>query len=269
MSSNIHLEAIGRIVSPAIPSTRMGVGNVKTSTSRRQRVFAIATSGDTDRVIEVKSERPMSEFKLKGEVDEATMLARSNFPIGPEELIFKTRQFLAANQGCSNPELLADTFQFVAPVVGPLDKASYVEALTNFKLHEAFPDLDPGFHHFRVDPYDPSRVWFTSTARGTNTGYLAGVVPPSGKYVEAPPQALSCTFNEFGLVTKYTAGYVMDKEMGNTGGLGGVFGLVYAVNPGLLPFAEAQPWTPSVPYQIFQNTGGVISTLVRFISNPF
>lgn len=24
------------------------------------------------------------------------------------------------------------------------------------------------------------------------------------------------------------AGYVMDKEMGNTGGLGGVFGLVYA-----------------------------------------
>lgn len=71
---------------------------------------------------EVKSERPMSEFKLKGEVDEATMLARSNFPIGPEELIFKTRQFLAANQGCSNPELLADTFQFVAPVVGPLDK---------------------------------------------------------------------------------------------------------------------------------------------------
>lgn len=42
-------------------------------------------------------------------------------------------------------------------------QASYVEALTNFKLHEAFPDLDPGFHHFRVDPYDPSRVWFTST----------------------------------------------------------------------------------------------------------
>jgi len=46
----------------------------------------------------------------------------------------------------------------------------------------------------------------------------------TGKKVESPPQASSMTFNELGECTELTGGYVMDKNIGNTGGLGGVFG---------------------------------------------
>ena len=48
-------------------------------------------------------------------------------------------------------------------------------------------------------------------------------------------------------VEKFTIGYVMDKETGNTGGLGGVFGLFYAIGYAL-PFPEAQPYQPSPLY---------------------
>jgi len=43
--------------------------------------------------------------------------------------------------------------------------------------------------------------------------------------VESPPQATSMTFNELGECTELTGGYIMDKNIGNTGGLGGVFGM--------------------------------------------
>ena len=47
-----------------------------------------------------------------------------------------------------------------------------------FDLKAAFPDLNPRFHHFRVDPLDAGRVWFTSVASGTDSGsgFLGG--PP-------------------------------------------------------------------------------------------
>lgn len=59
---------------------------------------------------------------------------------------------------------------------------------------------------------------------GTHTGVLAGSIPATGKKVEAPPQSSSMLFNERGECTQLTVGYVMDKQIGNTGGLGGVFG---------------------------------------------
>eukprot|EP00959_Pyramimonas_sp_CCMP1952_P033620 706245-Pyramimonas_sp.AAC.1 len=47
-------------------------------------------------------------------------------------------------------------------------------------------------HHFRVDPYIHSRVWFTTVAKGTHTGTLAGTFEPTGKAFQSPPQ--SCRF---------------------------------------------------------------------------
>ena len=66
-------------------------------------------------------------------------------------------------------------------------------------------------------------------------------------------QAHSITFNERGEVTKFTIGYVLDKETGNTGGLGGVFGLFYAIGYAL-PFPEAQPHKPSPLFVGLVNT---------------
>jgi hypothetical protein len=79
----------------------------------------------------------------------------------------------------------------------------------------------------------------------------------TNKVVEMPPQILSLTFNEDGKVTKFTGGYVMDKEIGNSGGLGGIFGIKYAVgNP--FPFREAKPWTPSLGFRMFNFVGSII-----------
>ena len=127
-----------------------------------------------------------------------------------------------------------------------------------FNLKEAFPDLNPRFHHFRLDPLDAGRVWFTSQASGTDkgSGFLGN--QPTGKSFSTPPQACSLKFNEEGKVVKYTIGVVMDRQVGNTGGLGGLYGILYAIGKPL-PFPEAQPWRMSKRYWLFQALGNLAS----------
>ena len=73
------------------------------------------------------------------------------------------------------------------------------------------------YHHFRVDPFEPARVWYTARAVGTHTGSFAGAIAATGKLVESPPQACSLQFNDRGECTQLTEGYVMDRQLGNTG----------------------------------------------------
>ena len=68
-------------------------------------------------------------------VNEEALIAQSSFPIQPEELIRLTKQGLAKGVGVDDASILADDFEFCAPVVGPLDKAEYLSALDNFKVH--------------------------------------------------------------------------------------------------------------------------------------
>ena len=51
-------------------------------------------------------------------LDETAWLAKSDFPISPDELITKAKLVLLENFGTSQPNLLAEDFAFVAPVVG-------------------------------------------------------------------------------------------------------------------------------------------------------
>lgn len=69
-------------------------------------------------------------------------------------------------------------------------------------------------------------------------------------------------FNDKGQVEVYTIGYVMDRSVGNTGGLGGAFGFFYATGNGL-PFPEAKPFAPSLQYRLFQN----IQKFARFFAS--
>lgn len=152
---------------------------------------------------------------------------------------------------------MASDFRFVAPVVpavgSGLSADELCTALGQFDILEAVPDLDPQQYGFRTDPFEPSRVWFTARGRGTMTGTLAGGLPPTGRSYEGPPQMSSLTFNTAGEVTKMTIGYVIDKEVGTSGGLGGIFGILYAIGYGL-PFPEAQPWRPSPLYVLLTKT---------------
>ena len=91
--------------------------------------------------------------------------------------------------GSDPDELLADDFQFVAPIVGPLGKREFLNAFVSFKVKEAFSDLADN-SWFQIDPLEPNRVWFFSRASGTQTGALnfGKPIAPTGKRVESPPQ---------------------------------------------------------------------------------
>ena len=207
--------------------------------------------------------RIFSNGKYKWELDADAMLALSTFPIKPKDLIQRAKEVIDNQVGVDKPDDLAEDFIFQFPVVGPLTKDQYITAVSGFKLKDAFPDFNPGVHNFYVDPYEPNRVWYFTRFIATHSG---DAPPPFGKAthkpVECPPQAVSLTFNEQGKVTLYTGGYVMDKLQGNSGGMGGIFGPLYAVGKGL-PFPEAKPWSPSLRYRLFTFVGRLVSRLQR------
>lgn len=193
------------------------------------------------------------------EADEAALLAKSTFPIAPEDLIRKCKDVIIAQGGIQDgsidESIYADDFRFVAPFVGGptpaspedptpgLPKEQYLAALRNFDLLSAFPDMDNQYHRFYVDPFEPNRVWFQTRCLATHTGDLFGK-PSTGKKLELPPQAFSMVFNEAGQVQVFNVGYVIDRTVGNTGGLGGAFGFFWATG-NALPFPECQPFKGS------------------------
>ncbi|KAJ1400841.1 hypothetical protein B484DRAFT_458102 [Ochromonadaceae sp. CCMP2298] len=151
--------------------------------------------------------------------------------------------------------VLADDFEFCAPVVGPLGKKEYLGALKNFKIMDAFPDVENNYHFLRVDPFEPNRVWWHTRGVGQHTGPLMGKAA-TNKQVLLPPQANSFVFNEEGLVQQVTVGYVLDRRIGNTGGLGGIFGFLYAVGQPL-PIRECQPYKPSFRFRLLNKVGSI------------
>ena len=118
-----------------------------------------------------------------------------------------------------------------------------VSALRGFDLLTAFPDMNNNYHRFYVDPFEPNRVWFQTRCFATHTGDLLGK-PPTGKKLELPPQSFSMVFNEQGQVKVFNVGYVVDRTVGNTGGLGGAFGFFWATG-NALPFPECEPFKGS------------------------
>lgn len=256
------------------------------------------------------------------------MLAKVGFALAPETLINLAKAFLTSRGGFgADPDLMADDFQFAGPVVGPLSKDAFVTAISSVDIKTGFPDFNPEFYvreqnrgptgtqvklpscspaltgirilctqGFRVDPFEGNRVWYMARGRGTNTGPLPPFAnQPTGKALVNPPQACSLTFDESGLVIKYTIGYVTDRAIGNTGGLGGLYGsaceallsnpsapqsswiaallrtgdvripllaVMYAIGKPL-PFPEARPWKMSKRYQAFNAFGNFVSKLVK------
>merc|ERR1711976_828028 len=164
------------------------------------------------------------------------------FPFTNDELIEKAKEVL-----------LAEDFQFVFPFVGPLNKTEFIKIFSSFKLNSSFPDSNNNYFGFTVDPTEPNRVWFMSRPKMTHGGTLrigALIIEPSGTKVEPPPQVLSLSFDNDGKCYKFTGGYSVDRTIGNTDGLGGVFGIVHALGKNL-PFPEAHPWQASFRWQVF------------------
>lgn len=200
-------------------------------------------------------------------IDEVAKLAESKVAFSPEELIAKARRFLALNNGFAGTigDMMADEFEFAGPVVGPLSKQRYLDSIVGFNFYEIFPDANFEMYDFRVDAFEPNRVWFTSRGTGTNTGTSEDsplFAKATGKSYVNPPQACSLTFNEKGLVSQYTIGYVMDRRVGNTGGLGGIYGILWAVGKPF-PFREANPHKPSLRMRFFNKLGAIMAEKKR------
>ncbi len=180
----------------------------------------------------------------------------------PDELIAIAKRFLVTSKGLGgDPNMLADSFQFEGPVVGPLSKDAFVKAIGSVDFDTAFPNWTPQFYGFFVDPLeeDGNRVWYTAKGYGVNEGPLLPFAPEATNLtVENPPQVCSITIDhKTGLITRYTIGYVTDRNVGNTGGLGGLYGILYALGKPL-PFPEAQPWKQSWQYSFFQKIGSLV-----------
>jgi hypothetical protein len=114
--------------------------------------------------------------------------------------------------GANDPTLLSDDdFTYCTPLLGPIRKGAFIDQYARAEL-QSF--TDPGASNWRIDPYDPVRVWVDLSP--TAPGYVG------------PPQAMSFTFDEDGYCTRITSQAVMDPSIGNAGGLGGPDGVFYA-----------------------------------------
>merc|ERR1740139_1991810 len=213
--------------------------------------------------ISISTEDDEAILSLPMFIDESKQLSeRPTSALSPEEMIIITKRFLASKGGLGgDPVMLSSSFTFEGPVVGPLSKEEFVGAIGSVDFKAAFPDFTSEFYGFHVDPFDGNRVWYTARGKGKNTGPLIPFVPEesgTGKMVINPPQVCSITIDHStGLISKYTIGYVVNRTVGNTGGLGGLYGILYALGRPL-PFPEANPWQKSFQYDIFQKLGGLI-----------
>ena len=174
--------------------------------------------------------------------------------LGDERLFALAERTLAADFGAANASLLADKFEFCGPLVGPLDKATFLGAWHSLGLAQGLPDLEWHFHDASIDPFDVNRVWYTTAARGTHTSSLrlgGREYPPTGRQWVAPPERGSLTFDGEGKVIAMTGGYVMDRRMGNTEGLGGVYGLCVALG---LP-TPTPKWLHRTAQQLWERRG--------------
>jgi len=151
-----------------------------------------------------------------------------------DSLAERAREF-ALNEGFYNPakpEMMADDFVFFGPVVGPLNKEDYLGTIGIFKIYEAFPDIKVSASKFVQDPEDGNRYWGIIRIQGTHTEELnmgSKKVAPTGKPLLAGPQSVSVTFNEEGLITKFTGGYVVDYRDTKTKDAGAMFAVARSV----------------------------------------
>jgi hypothetical protein len=115
----------------------------------------------------------------------------------PETVMIQlVKGILTTKLGAEDASLLAKDFSFVTPSTGPIGKNKFLESYAA----QEFGGFKPAFSHFRVDPFDPYRVWVD--------------VKPEGPGLEGPPQAYSFTFDDDGFCTRLTAGAVMDPSIG-------------------------------------------------------
>jgi hypothetical protein len=126
--------------------------------------------------------------------ESTTLLA----PFPETVMIQLVKGILAASLAADDPTLLAPEFVYYTPYVDPIKKKEFLQSYAR----QEFGGSEPELSHFRVDPFDPYRVWVD--------------VKPVGVGFEGPPEAYSFTFDNDGFCTRMSAGAVMDPSIGES-----------------------------------------------------
>jgi hypothetical protein len=126
----------------------------------------------------------------------------------------------------------------------------YIDSLTLLSL----PPPPPSPPSSLPLPLPPYRYTVCFTARNSGDGPFGAA---TNIQVDCPPQVNSLSFNERGQVVKYTGGYVVDKDVGNSGGMGGLFGPLY-VSPffpflSILSYLLLPSFLPSLPLSMYRS----------------
>jgi len=195
-----------------------------------------------------------------------------DFPIKADELIAMAKRILLEEElGKNDDSVLADDFRFEFPIV-KLDKKGYLKAIRTFDFKEGFPNYMQNAYDWRVDAYEPQRVWCTIRVTGTHSGTLKIFnkysFKPTGINVYGAPEAFSITFNEQGKATSVTGGYVMDNRLGNTNKLGALFGLLSAIGA-FVPHPQPGTWGWTVGVAVDTGLNLVRSTFHFFTLSIF
>jgi hypothetical protein len=168
---------------------------------------------------------------------------RMSSKVGSEVII--TRDLVESTFGLTRPDLLAEDFRCIGPSF-ELNREQYLKTLSvqASALRRAAPNLVPAADDLTIDPLDSARVWIRTRPSGTLTGplsYNGQVFLPNGRSVEFPVTMLSASVTPEGQVSRLTAGYIIDRLSGNTGGQLGSAGLLEVLDAGLNPLWTTPP----------------------------
>jgi len=177
-------------------------------------------------------------LRLLGSAPPAPSIALTTLPrlsesdrLSSDQLLGLTAALIESKFGVDDPALLADSFTFSTPVGPPSSKPAFLQSGW-IDLKSAMPDLDYHYRDVRPCAFDVNRVWWTSSPVGTHTAPLtmgSATHMPTGRRWESPPECGSAQFDAHGCCVGVTAGYVMDRRLGNTDGFGGIYGLCSAL----------------------------------------
>ena len=82
-----------------------------------------------------------------------------------------------------------------------LKRQEYLDTVRGFQLRQGIPNLNSNAYDWRVDPYEPNRVWFTIRTTGTHTGafkFGRATYAATGSTIQGPPECCSYTFDKVG-----------------------------------------------------------------------
>ena len=120
----------------------------------------------------------------------------------PETVMIQlTKGILGSDMAALDPDLLSNSFTYCGSIIGPIGKQAYLDQYAS----QMFEGSEPEFTYFRVDPYDPYRVWVDVRPIGEDA---------KGKVFVCSPQALSMTFDDNGFCVRMTGDAIMDPSIG-------------------------------------------------------